>query len=355
MSIFIRVDSSTLIGFGHVYRMLNLAKHLELRLGEKPTFICRPLAGNIINHILKHSFAVIELSHQSKVVATSGDYSTWLETTEDDESNELIKIVEKYNIKKLIIDHYSIGESIEIRLLRSGVKSLLVVDDIERKHRASFLLDQNFTTSPSEKYKLSIVGHKFIGQQYCLLSTKLSRMNPIAIKENIRTITIFFGGSDISGTTLGSAREVVSYFPQYKFNVIIGSTYPQRSDLENVLNRLHNVKLHVQTEEMEEILMNTDLCIASAGVNTWERAFLGVPMLCISTADNQKNVARELASIGGLCYLGHYDEIDWPTIRETVMKFDANKILRERMHDVLVHLGIGKRIDFLVDQFVNEN
>ena len=52
MHVAIRVDSSNIIGTGHIYRALSLAEQLQKRK-ISVMFICQKFSGNLINLIKK--------------------------------------------------------------------------------------------------------------------------------------------------------------------------------------------------------------------------------------------------------------------------------------------------------------
>ncbi len=60
MLVYIRVDSSLIIGTGHVMRCLTLAKALKEN-GANIEFICRKHEGSITNKIRLSGFNVFEL------------------------------------------------------------------------------------------------------------------------------------------------------------------------------------------------------------------------------------------------------------------------------------------------------
>ena len=102
----IRVDSSLIIGSGHVKRCLTLANELR-SLGADIAFICREHPGHLIQNIEEEGYFVHRLSlvsQQLKKSDTSLDpYSSWLGVTEEDDAAETIAFLKqkKYSIEAI--------------------------------------------------------------------------------------------------------------------------------------------------------------------------------------------------------------------------------------------------------------
>jgi len=60
---------------------------------------------------------------------------------------------------------------------------------------------------------------------------------------------------------------------------------------------------------MAKLLNRSDLVLGAGGSNIWERIFLGVPSISIITAENQRQVTKDIDSLGLTNCLGQYEEV----------------------------------------------
>ena len=76
-----RVDSSSIIGSGHLMRCLTLARQLEKQHNAEIYFICRDLDGNISHLVEEAGFKLFLLPRGEKNTSLSG-YEAWLTVPE---------------------------------------------------------------------------------------------------------------------------------------------------------------------------------------------------------------------------------------------------------------------------------
>ena len=91
-------------------------------------------------------------------------------------------------------------------------------------------------------------------------------------------------------------------------DIVIGSDHPHRRDIEAVVRAPRESALHVDAENIAELMAPADLAIGASGVMNWERACLKLPSIVASVAENQHPVARDLAAHCACIYLGLADE-----------------------------------------------
>src|SRR5205807_9904518 len=82
---------------------------------------------------------------------------------------------------------------------------------------------------------------------------------------------------------------------ELEVQVVLGFSNPHRESLEAAaaVSR-HAVQLLDKVSDMPERMAWADGAISAAGSTCWELAFMGVPMLIIVTADNQRGSANAL-------------------------------------------------------------
>ena len=108
VNIAIRVDSSELMGIGHLMRCITLAEKLRQNFFSV-LFVCRPNKGNLNKLILGKGFKLIELSQSITKKTNVDNYSKWLGTTEEQDAQETLKGINHEKIDWIIVDHYSLS------------------------------------------------------------------------------------------------------------------------------------------------------------------------------------------------------------------------------------------------------
>lgn len=142
MNIVFRVDSSDIIGTGHVYRCLNLAYQYK---ENNISFICKNHNYNLIDKISeKYKVYELYLDNYQKI---NLNINTWLGESQEEDANKTIDIILHNNliIDWLIIDHYAIDKIWE-DIIKKYVKNICVIDDFtNRKHNCNILINQQIT------------------------------------------------------------------------------------------------------------------------------------------------------------------------------------------------------------------
>ena len=200
MQVVFRVDSSIVIGSGHVMRCLALADELH-SCGTRCHFVTRDVPGNLAELIISHGHKVSILNPPSSFsVSGLSKIDTRLGVTWD---VDLAETRSKINgeVDWLIIDHYGLGENWE-KGIADQVKNIMIIDDLaDRFHSADLLLDQNLGRKAIDYDKLVLTNCKrLIGPQYALLRPEFSKNRSVALsrlkRSEVKTMLIAMGGTD---------------------------------------------------------------------------------------------------------------------------------------------------------------
>ncbi|MCY9660516.1 UDP-2,4-diacetamido-2,4,6-trideoxy-beta-L-altropyranose hydrolase [Paenibacillus chondroitinus] len=333
LQIVIRADASTEIGTGHVMRCLTLADKFR-RNGAMVQFVCREHPGHLCDLIQQMEYPVLRLPYfEQKVNEAEGAYaySHWLGVPwEEDlaQTSSMLSILGTA-IDLLIVDHYAIDIRWE-QNIRSFVNKIMIVDDLaNRHHDCDILLDQNLYNNMENRYDGMIPEYcmKFLGPSYALLRDEFQVARTFAqIREKgVRRILAFFGGSDPTNETQKALEAfILLEETELKIDVVVGSSNPNKAKIAELCSKLLNAEYYCQTNQMAELMVHADLAIGAGGSTTWERCFLGLPAITITTADNQIEVTEVVASRGAIQYLGHYSEVSPPTIAIAIKKYCEN-------------------------------
>lgn len=329
MKIIFRCDSSFTIGSGHLFRCLNLAYLLD----NEVTFICRNLPGNINSRVRQNQLKLIELSD---------NWSTLDAFSEE----EVVLSIERPDI--IIVDHYQLGSNWEV-MAKKYCKKLIVIDDIEREHICTAIIDQNYRRYPPQVYQKS-KARLFLGPKYCLLNKDFLKLLPP--KRNfkiVNNVIVFFGGSDHESMTLRILDIIDNFNNSIKWDIIIGQ---QNRDFDAIYSKskiIPNLDIYHNISNMHEFMLKADLFIGAGGTTTWERAIIGLPSIVISIAENQENVSRELNEQKAIRYIGKSSEISDETIKDQIKKTISNPSDLRSMSESCLNLKVSSQLNELVN------
>ena len=350
MHIAFRVDSSTIIGYGHVMRCLTLAHALshEFKTAQKNnideelliSLICRDHQGHINQLVLDNQFNLLTLpSIKQKINAKNTD--SWLGTTFEQDSLQCITHLESLPaISLLIVDHYAIDHHWHT-LMKPYYQELLVIDDLaNRTHACDYLLDQTFNRDKKDYHAL-VPEHcqLLLGQAYMLLRSEFSLLKAQAKRRrNIRIdeynnrinrversteILITMGGTDpdnLSQLALGAIDErIKSSLEIYDntanmannitTNIVISSQSIHLPALTLFCEKRSWATLIIDSKDMANLMLSADIAIGACGGTAWERCCLGLPCLTTVNAKNQQLIADNLSAADGIINLGWHQNI----------------------------------------------
>ena len=300
--IFIRVDSSTKIGYGHLIRCLALAD--TLKKSFKINFICTNLNGNLISQICKKKFEVFRFNTKSQRINVKKD------------AEKTISIIKKYRNKKslLILDSYILSQEWENRV-KPYVKRLIVIDDLmDRKHSCDLIIDQNLHTQMNSLYINSVPKNcvKLLGPDYAILRNQFIAQRKYAKIRSlpIKNILVSFGGTDNENHTLHALTSLKKLNSDVNVNVVTGTANIGKKIIKNFCKKNFNYNYFEQVENMAKLMQVADLCIGSSGTTTWERCCIGLPAIVIVASNDQKDIASAVSKNKCIINLGKIKKSD---------------------------------------------
>jgi len=360
MVIVFRVDSSTIMGSGHLMRCLTLAKLMRNYGDVDIRFICRDLEGNISSVVSDNDFNLIMLP-AAEYNTDLSSYAAWLTVSQEQDADETIDAIRSiscdFQADYIIVDSYAIDEIWE-KKLRPYTKKIFVIDDLaNRKHACNYLLDQTYGIEYSSKYDGLVPPGcvQFLGTPYSLLKPEYRKLRKEIdlLRQEIKNILVFFGGSDDTGETVKFLEALKQKrYEQYHFIVIIGSGNPQKNVIKTYCDEMDNVEFHCQIDNMEYYISISDIAFASAGVNTWERCVLGLPSIITVTAENQQEIAAKMREQNAAVILGDFEAVtseDYAEALRTIDEIDITSLSKnaaklmenDGMDELLKVIGVG--------------
>jgi len=357
MKIIFRADASLKIGTGHIMRCLTLADELKNR-GAEVGFICRDLPGNLADFIRSKSYDIYLLSAtDDSFDENKSKYNEWLGVSTKTDAVETHGVLLNFEpVDWLVVDHYALDENWE-NIQRDVTDNILVIDDLaDRPHDCDLLLDQNFYAEIDGRYTDLVPKYcqQLLGPKYTLLRKEFRDVRSQIKKRQgeVRKIFVFFGGVDATNMTSKIIDVVVrAGLDTINFDVVIGSTNPHRVYIEKLCEKVKNITLHIQVNNMAQLMSEADLCIGSGGTVTWERCCLGLPAMAFSVAENQQLLLQDSAK-AGLVYVA---DVETPSSDEIEFHLKAllqNSHLREHISQIGLNTVDGKGVLRLANMLI---
>lgn len=353
MKIAFRVDASPDIGTGHVMRCITLAKAFKKQDAEI-TFVSRQLTENLQDAIRLEGFSLKLLSYSLDNNIDELKHAQWLGTSQLLDAKATIEIIKEETFDWIVTDSYALDYRWH-KQIRPYTKKIMVIDDIaDREHDCDILLDQNYYSDMQARYQNKVPQscQLLLGPKYALLREEFSELRKLASVRtgDVNRILVSFGGIDPENYTEKTILALAD-INQYKFevDVVIGTQHPKKNEIQQLCSQLSYV-LHIQTNNMAELMLNADLAIGAGGSTTWERCCLGLPAITIPIAENQEELVINAADIGVIYYPKIKDDFKYeiethvkallgnPSLRKNISFAALNFVKPKGVNDVALFL-----------------
>jgi UDP-2,4-diacetamido-2,4,6-trideoxy-beta-L-altropyranose hydrolase len=213
----------------------------------------------------------------------------------------------------VVADGYHFDTAYQNALRAAGCR-LLVIDDNAHLpfYDADVVLNHGIHAFKLT-YSCPLDTKLLLGTAYALLRPEFRQSAAVArsIPPIARKILVTLGGSDPGNAT----QKVIEALHQVKTSglevkIVVGPVNPHLQTLKRlVAESMGAITLETAVHDMASLMRWADVAVAAAGGTCWELACLGVPMVNIVVADNQKVIAAELEAAGVSVNLGWYHEV----------------------------------------------
>jgi UDP-2,4-diacetamido-2,4,6-trideoxy-beta-L-altropyranose hydrolase len=337
----IRADSSIDIGSGHVMRCLVLANSL-IKKSSEVYFICREHDGNLIKYIEKNGYKVYKLPKNkpinSYISSSDNNLNNWLGGSQETDALQCLEIIQDLKPDWLIVDHYFIDKQWESILKRNNLQIMVIDDQANREHDCELLLDQNYYISPQVRY-INLTSKnclKLLGPKFSLLREEFINfpLNKSYATDSNFHIFIFMGSADKDNQTLKAINSVIYLLEKgvlLSADVLVGSINTNSTQIERLCQKYSEIKFFKSTNEISKLISKAHISIGAGGFSLIERCYLGLPSLVVSLAKNQIETTDALDSLGAICHLGWFEDVDEKIIAANIQKLMNSSDLLDRM------------------------
>ena len=190
----------------------------------------------------------------------------------------------------------------------------LIVDDYEET--ASSLMDIRdrffkvalFRDLMHQSLDADLIIGQGVRQGNCLQGNRYIPIRPyiLSIRENLGTrqeeeikrISVFFGGVDSKSLTLKFTRHLMGMNEHWGIDVFIGSASKDVPKLKEIAKFSKNITLHIDCKCPLKVMAKSSFALGAGGLNAWERAVVGLPSIIAVTSANQTTHVKKLTRAG---------------------------------------------------------
>lgn len=331
----IRCDADAKIGIGHLMRCLALAQTWK-KQGGRVIFL-----SNCNNSFLLQKIHI--LGFELMAIRNAHPHPDDLNRVMDLLNNIRIRVQSHKKEPWVVLDGYHFDSQYQHALYESNYH-LLVVDDYNHQpnYFADIILNQNMgsekITYHCPKKTSLLLGTSFIMLRDEFIRARSKRKQAISLKK----IIISFGGSDPKNLTpkaIAALNQIEK--TKFKIRVLLGPENKCASQVkEHASGSHHEFEFITSFDDMPSHFIWTDLAITAGGSTCWEMSYMGVPMLIIKTADNQKAIVDELSLYGAGIKISGADDFPQTQLITTIETI---------LHDVQIIHRLSEKARLLVD------
>lgn len=288
-ALFLRCDASAEIGTGHFFRMLALGQAARDR-GVRPELVCSAGSEKLLVQADHADIPVARLEQEPGSQADARALSSRVEGAEAEAG--------------VVVDGYHFAPAYFERLAEAS-DVVAAVDDVGRH---PFPVDVLVNVNPHAReidYDVPDDCVCLFGPKFAFLRRQFRDVRrgmeekrgyrdapPVASR-----VLISLGGGDPTNETGKALRALEIADFTGTVDVIVGPANRHLNALKQVAASLDaNVRIRRNVTNMASVMDGQHLAVCAAGGTSWELACMGVPMLQIVLADNQRPIAEALSS-----------------------------------------------------------
>ena len=338
----VRVDASSAIGTGHVFRCLALTDEMR-RMGSEIVYVCAEAPGHPRDLLIDKGYRVHviapDLSLESdaaamrSVLALDGPFD-WL-----------------------LVDHYKLNADWE-RAAAGIASRIAAIDDLaDRHHDVDLLIDSSHDASQAGLYEnlVPLDAQLALGSEYVLLRREFFETPPPERDFGaVRRILVTLGGNDpvnATGLTLEALDDPA--FSSVQIDLTLGVSNPRLEAHMSKARAMANVTVHVQSPRMAELMAKADICLGAGGMTSWERCYMGLPSLILVIADNQREFAAKMEKMGCARSLGWSEKISKADLRSAILEAIRDTAWREKTSRTGQSRVDGQGVFRIIDRLQN--
>jgi UDP-2,4-diacetamido-2,4,6-trideoxy-beta-L-altropyranose hydrolase len=237
----------------------------------------------------------------------------------------------------VVLDSYGLDEPWEMEARVAGFRVLTIDDSPKRHYSADVLLDPNLSEQGVHRWLGVVAQHTQVwaGADYLLLRGEFFEAAAGSSSRGGRAtvqaphILVSMGGADPPGMALrvvqaltflkessrelgprGGAAQMLSAVTDFRTTVLGGAMNARAAELQAAVAALPDAKYLSSSINVAQLMAEADLCIGAGGITIWERAYMGLPSLVVTLAENQREAVDYFQRLGAHLALGWHEDLE---------------------------------------------
>jgi len=322
--IFIRVDGSKDMGFGHLYRALALAQNLT---AHEVFFVTKESGEFQIGQdfLSKHHYPLLKIKDQA----------------------DFLELIDQYNPEIVINDILDTQEEY-VRKLKKRNLFVVNFEDLGSGNRFADVVINDLYPDlyPQENH--------WYGIENAILNPNFEIEEPKGEpKGPVEHILIAYGGTDPNNLTLKAIQGLNLIDYGKKVTVILGPANINREEIESEIKKSNaDIRLLQNVKNMAKEMKKADLALTSAGRTVTELMCTGVPTIAI--CQNMREMRHNHATGSyGVVNLGLGTSIGSEVLAEHIQIYMDDLQMRKDMYQRMIQ-ATGKRSNStIVSKIIN--
>ena len=336
----IRVDGSAEIGTGHIIRCLALAEELSYR-GFRTIFCTKDFDSGLIMKIKSEGFDLSVIPANLSL---------------EEDRKHFTSIAKRNNADIAITDNYYFTNGY-LKHLKDNFKVVVSIDDVaDTFFYSDILINQNINAIPEKYNGKTENGTKLLlGPAYALLRPEFKKYHDKSREfDSVKNILVTLGGSDQENQTLKALRALEKIEGDLSITIVLGVSNRNKEGIRKYVNKIKkDIKLLENVSNMAELMCEADIAIGAGGSTSWEFCCIGVPIIIIFLAENQKSIAEGLCVRGISVNLGNYRYVSENDIKTAVEELINNPYKRKVMSQKGKEIVDGKGAERVTEEIIS--
>ena len=259
--------------------------------------------------ILKDDFHVVFITKPGSVISPvrAADFPVEFVPESIDLFNEPEWLGQTFSTDTIIVlDGYQFTEAYQRKIKKEGFK-LVYIDDLVKEHMVADVVINHAPGVKAGDYSAEPYTQFALGTKYAILRPAfLEAAGQDRIIDKIDTAFVCFGGSDIHDLSFKVTRALTGIEQIKKINVVLGTAY-QHKDLINLQKKYPAIHIYRELTENDliNVMLESNLAIVPASTILYEVCAVKMPVISGYSADNQKNIYKELLLNGAIYGIGN--------------------------------------------------